>query len=116
MQFYVAQLAGCFSRDGSSEIPATEGRSSRPRGTLSLAVPSQAMAEANRDVQEATGKKKWGAYKRYSTSVRAEIGRRGSLTYQYLSNSCLPDFTINMIATNTHSSSVLVFVHDKFSR
>ena len=80
MQFYVAQLAGCFTRDGSSEIPATEGRSSRPRGTLSLAVPSQAMAEANRDVQEATSKKR-GAYKRYSTSVRAEIGRRGSLSH-----------------------------------
>ena len=81
MQFYVAQLAGCFTRDGSSEIPATEGRSSRPRGTLSLAVPSQAMAEANRDVQEATSKKKQGAYKRYSTSVHAEIGRRGFLSH-----------------------------------
>ena len=60
VQFYVAQLAGCFTRDGSSEIPATEGRSSRPRGTLSLAVPSQAMAAANCDVHEATSKKKRG--------------------------------------------------------
>ena len=33
------------------------------------------MAETNRDVQEATSKKKWGPYKRYSASVRAEIGR-----------------------------------------
>ena len=36
-----------------------------------------------------------------------------------LSNSCLPEFKLNVIATNTQSSSVLVhlvFVHDKFSR
>ena len=33
------------------------------------------MAEAHRDVQEATSKKNRGAYKRYSASVRAEIGR-----------------------------------------
>ena len=45
-----------------------------PRSALSLAVPSQAMAEANRDVQEAPSKNR-GAYKRYSASVRAEIGR-----------------------------------------
>ena len=46
-----------------------------PRSALSLAVPSQAMAEANRDVHEATSKKNRGSYKRYSASVRAEIGR-----------------------------------------
>ena len=45
---------------------------------FSLAVPSQAMAEANREVQEATSKKKRGPYKRYSSSVRAEIGRYAS--------------------------------------
>ena len=36
-----------------------------------------------------------------------------------LPNSCLPDFTINVIATNTQSSSVLVhlvFMHEKISR
>ena len=41
-----------------------------------MAVPSQAMpAEVNRDVQEASSKKKWGAYKRYSASVFAETRR-----------------------------------------
>ena len=74
-------------------------------------------------------KKKRGAHKRYSASVRAELGRyashhgvaaSSSLFFKEasLSNSCLPDFTINVIATNTQSSSVLVhlvFVHDKFS-
>ena len=34
-----------------------------PRSALSLAVPSQAMAEAHRDVQEATSKKNRGAFK-----------------------------------------------------
>ena len=59
-------------------------------------------------------KKKWGAHKRYSASVRAELGRyashhgvaaSSSLFFKEatcsLSNSCLPDFTINVIATNT---------------
>ena len=49
-----------------------------PRGALSLSMPSQAIAEANREVQEATNKVKWGPYKRYSTSVRAEIGKYAS--------------------------------------
>ena len=49
-----------------------------PRGALSLSMPSQAIAEANREVQEATSKAKRGPYKRYSASVRAEIGKYAS--------------------------------------
>ena len=45
-----------------------------PRSALSLAVPSQAIDEANRDVHEATSNKNRD-YKRCSASVRAEIGR-----------------------------------------
>ena len=37
VQFYVAQLAGCFTRDGPSEIPTTEGRSSQPKRCSFLA-------------------------------------------------------------------------------
>ncbi len=60
-----------------------------PRGALSLSVPSSAIAEANRKVQEATSKtKKWGPYKRYSAIVRAEIGK-------------------HVVATNVASSFVL---------
>ena len=49
-----------------------------PRGALSLSMPSQAIAEANREVQEATSKAKREPYKRYSASVRAEIGKYAS--------------------------------------
>ena len=43
------------------------------RGTLCLCLPSQAIAEASWEVQEATSstKRKRGSYKRYSASVRA---------------------------------------------
>ena len=47
------------------------------RGALSLPVPSQAIAEANRAIQ-ATIKAKRGAYKRYSANAHAEIGRYAS--------------------------------------
>ncbi len=57
------------SRDG---IP-------NPRGALSLSAPSSAIAEANREIQEATSEtKKWGPYMGYSATVRAEIGKHAS--------------------------------------
>ena len=49
-----------------------------PKGSLSLSVPSQAIARANREVQEAMnskGRKKRGPYGRYSPDERAEIGQ-----------------------------------------
>ena len=132
-----------------------------PRGSLSSSMPSQAIAQANREVQEAiqSDKGKRGPYKKYSPTVRAEIGKYAyhhgvaaaarffsrrldkkvsettvrsiksayrsvlfyhhsvsifsvpwlSLTYEYLSNSCLPDFPINVVAT--HAQSPSIFVH-----
>ena len=43
-----------------------------PRGALSSSVPSQAIAEVNRQVQEATScsKKKWGPYDRFGALCR----------------------------------------------
>ena len=53
-----------------------------PRGPLSSTIPAQAIAEANREVQEATsiGSKRTerGPYKQYSASVRAKIGKHAS--------------------------------------
>ena len=53
-----------------------------PRDPLSSTIRAQAIAEANREVQEATsiGSKRTerGSYKRYSASVRAEIGKYAS--------------------------------------
>ena len=41
-------------------------------------MPSQAIAEANRQVEDETRTKKRGQYKRYSAEVRAEIGKYAS--------------------------------------
>ena len=53
-----------------------------PRGPLSSTIPAQAIAEVNREVQEATSisskKTERGPYKQYSASVRAEIGKYAS--------------------------------------
>ena len=48
-----------------------------PRGSLSSSMPSQAIAQANCEVQEAiqSDKGKRGPYKKYSPTVRAEIGK-----------------------------------------
>ena len=47
-----------------------------PRGALSSSIPTQAIAEANKEVQKTVGTAdggKRGHYKRYSSTVRAEI-------------------------------------------
>ena len=52
-----------------------------PRGSLSSSMPSQAIAQANQEVQEATPKEKGerrGYYKKYNPTVRADIGRYAS--------------------------------------
>ena len=48
-----------------------------PKGLLSSEVPSAAIAEANRHIQEATheGKRKRGTYNSYSTINCSEIGK-----------------------------------------
>ncbi len=47
-----------------------------PRGLLSHCIPSQAIAEANNEVQKAVaGGSKRGPYTKYSAAVRAEIGK-----------------------------------------
>ena len=49
-----------------------------PKGSLSLSVPSQVIARANREVQEvmnSKGGKKRGPYGRYSPDEHAEIGQ-----------------------------------------
>ena len=53
-----------------------------PKSPLSSEIPSSVIAEANREVQEATKNKKRGPYKTYmySPSVRFEIG---SYAYQH---------------------------------
>ena len=65
-----------------SEIPATEGRSSRHERCSFLCSTSQAIAEANRAVQleKPLARRNGGLtmYNRYSASVRAEIGRYAS--------------------------------------
>ena len=49
-----------------------------PRGSLS-SIPSQAIAEANKEVQKATGSApgggKRGPYKKYSSALRVEIAK-----------------------------------------
>ena len=139
-----------------SEIPATEGRSSRHERCSFL---GSTIAGDSWSEPKPLARRNGGLimYNRYSASVRAEIGRYASRhgvaaaahyfskkldslickrSYGFvppqrtcssrsvalphiLSISCLTDFMINVIATNTQSSSVLVhlvFVHDKFSR
>ena len=48
-----------------------------PRGSLSSSIPSTAIEEANTQVQKVTGgakNRKRGPYKKYSPSLRLEIG------------------------------------------
>ena len=56
VQFYVAQLGVFFSREMAllRYLQLNDGLPD-PTGALSLAIPSLAIAEANRDVQEETG-------------------------------------------------------------
>ena len=52
-----------------------------PRGALSLSMPSSAIAQANTEVQKAIDSekpRKRGPYKRYSSTIRAEIGKYAS--------------------------------------
>ena len=50
-----------------------------PRGTLSTSVTYAAIAQANQEVQKATGSEKQrGPYKKYSAGLRAEIGKYAS--------------------------------------
>ena len=50
-----------------------------PRGTLSTSVTYVARAQANQEVQKATSsKKQCGLYKKYSSGLRAEIGKSAS--------------------------------------
>ena len=49
-----------------------------PRGSLSSSIPTQAIAEANKEVHKAVGaadKGKHGPYKWYSSTLRAEIAK-----------------------------------------
>ena len=48
-----------------------------PTGALSTSVPSTAIAQANREVQNpiSGGKQKRGPYKKYSAGIRTEIGK-----------------------------------------
>ena len=49
-----------------------------PRGSLSSSIPTQAIAEANKEVQKAVGTVdggKRGPYKRYSSTLHAEIAK-----------------------------------------
>jgi len=49
-----------------------------PRGSLSSSIPSQAIAAANREVEEAictTSSGKCAAYRQYCPTFRAEIGK-----------------------------------------
>jgi len=52
------------------------GGLSNPIGSLSSSIPTQAIAEANKEVQKAVGtvdRGKCGPYKWYSSTVHAEI-------------------------------------------
>ena len=51
-----------------------------PRGTLSSSIPAAAIAQANKEVQQATNseKQKSGPYRKYNACVRAEIGKYAS--------------------------------------
>ncbi len=77
MQFFTQSgAAWLFHEMALLRYPQPRDRLSDPRGALLLSVPS---AEVNREVQEATRKtKKRGPYKRYSATVRAEIGKHAS--------------------------------------
>ena len=49
-----------------------------PRGLLSSSIPTQTIAKANEEVQKAAGTAdsgKHGPYKRYSSTLRAEIAK-----------------------------------------
>ena len=49
-----------------------------PRGSLSSSIPAQVIAEANKEVQKVTGSvdgSKCGPYKRYSSTLHAEIAK-----------------------------------------
>ena len=106
-----------------------------PRGALSLSMPSSAIAQANTEVQKAIDSekpRKRGPYKRYSSTLRAEIGKYAShhgvaaaaryfsrkceksvseTTSEYFANSSFPNLAINMVATNGARFFVLHFKH-----
>ena len=46
-----------------------------PRGSLSSSIPAQVIAEANKEVQKVMDGSKRGPYKRYSSTLRAEIAK-----------------------------------------
>ena len=72
-----------------------------PKGPLSLSIPSQAIALANREIAKATTDKS---------------KKRGPYKKQVFANCCRPYFLINMVASNTAGSfelfhDLLVHVH-----
>ena len=79
-----------------------------PKGSLSLAIPSQAISIANRKVTEATASyKKRGPYKKYSPEERCQIGRCAgdhgvAAAARYFSR----NVAVNVIASNAASSLV----------
>ena len=88
-----------------------------PRGSLSSSIPTQAIAEANKEVQkailsEAGGKR--GAYQQYSSTVRSDIGKYAC---QHGSQ-----FFVNMVPSDTrlllcglHFDSLHVFIRSNSS-
>ena len=83
-----------------------------PRGMLSTSILSTAIAQANHEVQEATGSKKKNQrpYKQYSAreSVRAAPLL---FTSQNFPDSRFPNHSINVVATNTAEFVRKQFVH-----
>ena len=83
-----------------------------PRGSLSSSIPSQAITAANREVEEAirtaaSGKR--GPYGQYSLINCLGWNWQVCLpSWCNCADSCLPDFMINMVATNTPVSSILL--------
>ena len=74
-----------------------------PRGSLSHSIPSQAIAEANREVQKAmAGGGKCGLYTKYSATVHAEIGK---YTYQHGAAAAARHFT-RKLEKPVHKSTV----------
>ena len=93
-----------------------------PRGSLSSSIPTQAIAEANKEVQkailsEAGGKR--GAYQKYSPTVRSDIGKYAC---QHGPAAAARYFFVNMVPSDTrlllcglHFDSLHVFIRSNSS-
>ena len=91
-------VAGCEIRDGSSKIPETKRWTTRSKGFILIRD-----AFAGNRSGKSRGPRSYPSVLFYRHSVSIFSVPWLSLTYEYLSNSCLPGFPKNVVATHAQS-------------